>query len=145
MSQIPRPQGHHALTPSSHTQKTTQVIAFLKTAFGGEVVDQYDAPDGTVHHAEVLIGDSVVMLGTPKPNDAPQPAQITLYVDDADAVTDTYDRALAAGAKSLSGPLTQPWGYKSACVRDVGGNSWTICAILETLSHDEIVKRMSAM
>jgi uncharacterized glyoxalase superfamily protein PhnB len=63
-------------------------------------------------------------------------------VDAAADVDQTYRRALDAGATSISEPQTQPWGYRSACVTDAGGNRWTICAIVEELTHDEIVGRM---
>jgi PhnB protein len=145
MSNIPRPQGHHVLTPSSVTNETAAVIAFLQEAFSGKVVDQYDGADGTIHHAEVLVGDSVLMLGSLAPKDTPRPTQLTVYLDDADAVAKAYERAIGAGAKSVDEPTTKPWGYHSGCVTDVGGNQWTICAIVEALSHDEIEARMRSL
>ena len=142
MSTIPRPQGHHVLTPSSITSETAAVIQFLEQVFSGKVVDRYDGPDGAVHHAEVLIGDSVIMLGQLAPNATPKPAQLTIYTDDAEAVVNTYNQALKAGAKSIEQPSAKPWGYHSACVSDKGGNQWTISAIVEALSHDEIEARL---
>lgn len=139
---IPRPEGHHAVTPAAVVPGAADVISFLEKAFGGKVVDRYDGPTGEVYHAEVLLGDSVVMLGEPQADLPAMPASFSFYVDDAKAVADTYERAIDAGATSLQAPKTQPWGYRSACVSDAGGNRWTICAIVEQLTHDEIVKRM---
>ncbi len=139
---IARPTGHHVVTPSAVVAEVTSVITFLERAFGAEVVDRYDGPDGSVYHAEVLLGDSVVMLGQPQPEQPAMPAALSFYVDDAGAVDATYKRALKSGGNSLSEPTDQPWGYRSACVSDAGGNRWTICAITEQLSHDEIVQRM---
>ena len=139
---IARPRGHHAVTPAAVVPGAAKVITFIEEAFGGEVVDRYDGPGGAVYHAEVLLGDSVLMLGEPQPDYPAMPAALSFYVDNRAAVDETYRRALGAGATSLSEPTDQPWGYRAACVADAGGNRWTICAIVEELSHDEIVRRM---
>lgn len=143
---ISRPEGHHVVVPAAVVPEAAKVLAFLERAFDGKVVDRYDGPDGAVYHAEVLLGDSVLMLGQPMPPANPAaPATLSYYVDDAAAVERTYRRALDAGARSITEPTTQPWGYRSACVADPGGNRWTICAIVEQLTHDEIVRRMQDM
>jgi PhnB protein len=139
---IPRPEGHHVVVPSAVVPGAARVIGFLERAFGGKVVDRYEGPGGVVFHAEVLLGDSVVMLGEASDEHPAAPANLSYYVEDADAVQAVYARALDAGGRSVSAPATQPWGYRSACVTDPGENRWTICAIVEELSHDEIVRRM---
>lgn len=141
---IARPEGHHVITPGAVVAGAASVISFLERAFGGKVVDRYDGPDGIVYHAEVLIGDSVLMVGEASAEHPAMPATLSHYVDDARAVDATYRHALEVGARSVTPPTTQPWGYRSACVSDPGGNRWTICAIVEQLSHDEIVRRMQA-
>lgn len=124
---LPRPAGHHS-----------------QQAFGGEVVDRYDGPNGVVFHAEVRIGDSIVMLGEAQDSGA-MPASISIYVETGAGVDAAYQRALAAGATSVSEPANQFYGYRSACVRDSGGNRWTICAVIEELTRAEIDRRMAAM
>jgi uncharacterized glyoxalase superfamily protein PhnB len=141
-TKIPRPQGHHVVVPSAIVPGAAAVLGFLERAFGGKVVDRYDGPGDAVMHAEVLLGDSVVMLGEAMGEHPPRPATLSYYVDDAGAVEAAYRRALDAGARSIAAPATQPWGYRSASVTDPGGNQWTICAIVEQVSHDEIVRRM---
>ena len=145
MPKIPRPQGHHTITPGFATTNAAKVIAFIEKAFGGKVVDRYDGPNGTVMHAELMIGDSVIMLGDAMPNMPPMPASLAYYVDDGKAVDATYKKALSLGATSEMEPKDQFYGYRSATVRDVGGNKWTICAIVEIVSPEEMQRRMAEM
>jgi PhnB protein len=143
---LPRPEGHHSITPGFSVKGAAAVITFLEKAFGGRVVERYDAPHG-VAHAEVMLGDSVVMLGEAMPEQGhdPMPASLSLYVANGDEVDATYKRALANGATSLMEPKNQFYGYRSATVKDVGGNRWTICAVVEQLTKEEIERRMKDM
>lgn len=147
MPKLPRPQGHHTVTPGFAVAKATKVLEFLQKAFGGKVVDRYDAPDGSIAHCELMIGDSVVMFGEANPAHGMEamPASLSLYVDDGPAVDATWQRAVAAGATSLMAPKDQFYGYRTATVKDPGGNKWTICAVVEQLSKAEIDRRAAAM
>jgi PhnB protein len=140
---LPRPPGHHTVTPGFSVPNAAKVIDFLQRAFGGEVVDRYDGPNGEVFHAEVRIGDSVVMLGMSTPDHPPMPASLSLYVDTGEAVDLVYKRALAAGATSVMEPANQFYGYRSATLKDAGGNKWTVCAVIEELTRAEIDARMA--
>jgi PhnB protein len=145
MSKIPRPEGHHVVTPACVVPRAAEVISFLERAFGAKVVDRYDGPGGLVHHAEVMLGDSVVFVGDPTPDVPAMPAALSYYVDDGPAVDSAYRRALDAGAESRGEPQDQFYGYRSACVSDPGGNRWTICAVVEKLTPAEIERRMQDM
>lgn len=144
---LPRPAGHHSITPGFSVPNAAKVIEFLERAFNARLLEKYEAPGGVVAHAEVLIGDSVVMLGEamPKQGHDAMPASLSFYVASGDEVDATYKRALAHGAKSLMEPANQFYGYRSATIQDVGGNKWTICAVVETLTKAEIEARMKNM
>jgi PhnB protein len=117
------PEGLHTVNVYLHPLRAEPVIAFMKRAFGGNDVEKYATPDGVVHHAKVRIGDSAVEMGEAHGPYQPMPTQFYLYVPDVDA---TYNRALAAGATSVSVPADQPYGDRNAGVKDAFGNQWYI-------------------
>jgi len=116
-------EGVNTVNVSLHPLRGEPVIAFLKRAFGAEEVARYASPHGVIHHAEIKIGDSVIELGEAHGPYQPLPTMFYLYVPDVDA---TYHRATKAGATSMSGPADQPYGDRTASVRDVFGNQWYI-------------------
>jgi PhnB protein len=140
-----RPAGHHVVTPAAVVPGAAKVLGFLERALGAKVVDRYDGPGGVIMHAELMLGDSVVMLGEATADHPAMPAAFSFYVDDGAAVDAAYRRALDAGARSVSEPKDQPWGYRAGTVSDPGGNRWTICAVIEQVDRDEIVRRLQQM
>ncbi len=140
MAVKPIPDGYHSVTPYLTVPDAAGLIEFLRRAFGAQEVHRFTR-DGAVSHAEVRIGDSVVMLGQAGGEWQPMPAALHLYVPDADAV---YRRALQAGAASLREPADQFYGDRMAGVRDPAGNYWWIATHVEDVSPEEMRRRAEA-
>ncbi len=95
----------------------------LTDAFGAQVIMRHDAPDGTVRHARVAIGNSIVMVSDARDEYQPMPAGVYMYVENADEV---YERALRAGATPLYLMADMPYGDRMGGVTDAFGNEWYI-------------------
>ena len=137
----PIPDGYHSLTPVVVVDGAPRLIDFLKQVFDAEEEEVYKAPDGRVIHAELRIGDSVLMISDSNPEFPALPTMITVYTVDVDAA---YKRALKAGATSLREPANQFYGDRSAGVKDAHGNQWWIHTHVEDVSQEELEKRMKA-
>ena len=116
---------YRTVTPYLVVSDADTELAFLKAAFGATEVDCQRNPDNRVMHAEMKIGDSLVMLGQAGGRWTPRPAALYLWVDNVDA---TYARALQAGATSESEPEDKPYGHRNAGVVDQNGITWWIGA-----------------
>jgi PhnB protein len=138
MTTKPIPDGYHTLTPYLIVADAAQQIEFLRKAFGAREHEMLREPDGTVMHADVLIGDSHVMLGQAKGAWKPMQASIYMYVDDCDAA---YRSALAAGATSIMEPADQFYGDRHGGVLDPAGNQWWMATRIENVSSEELQRR----
>ena len=116
---------YHTVTPYLVVSDADAELAFLKAAFGATELNCQRHPDNTVMHAEITIGDTLVMLGQAGGPWMPRTAALYLWVEDVDA---TYARALEAGAKSESAPEDKPYGHRNAGVIDRNGVTWWIGA-----------------
>ncbi len=134
----PIPEGYHTVTPVLTVQGATKLIDFMRQAFDAKETFRLDGPNGSVMHAEVKIGDSMVMVGEATDQWKPVQATIALYLQDTDA---WYQRALRAGATSVREPSDQFYGDRSAGVKDFAGNHWWIHTHIEDVSPEEIKKR----
>lgn len=124
MTNSKNPFGLHTITPYLVVDGIPTLIEFLRQVFGAELRgDPEYRDDGTVKHAEVKIGDSVVMMGEPTKDFGKMPASMYLYVDECNL---TYQRALKAGATSILEPENYPHGDRYGGVKDPVGNIWWI-------------------
>src|SRR4029453_8585156 len=112
------PDGYGTVTPWIIARDSRRLIQFLADAFAAEEIAVVELPNGTVGHAEVRIGDSVVMMFEALPEGRDSPEFPRLYVEDGDA---THARALAAGATSVSNVTELSWGDRVGRVRDPQG------------------------
>jgi PhnB protein len=134
----PVPDGYHTVTPYLTCTPVDQVVDFLLKTFDATEVEHMSTPDGRVMHAEVRIGDSIVMLGEPSGQWTPMPAALYVYVADCDAA---YQRALSSGAISVAEPADQFYGDRHCGVRDPAGNLWWIATHQEDVAPSELKRR----
>jgi uncharacterized glyoxalase superfamily protein PhnB len=124
-------KGLHSVNPYLHPRRAEPLISFLKRAFGAEEVAKYASPDGVVHHAMIRVGDSVLEMGEAHGKYETMPAMFYLYVPN---VEDVYRQAVAAGATSSQEPTDQPYGDRTAAVKDAFGNTWYIATHIRDVS-----------
>lgn len=142
MAVNPIPEGYPRVIPYLVVTRAQPLIAFLQSVFGGQLIERMEAADGRVMHAEVRIGDSVVMIGEAKEGFPARPTSLYLYVEDVDAA---YQRALHAGAASLMEPADQFYGDRNAGVADAEGNQFWIGARVEEVPLEELHRRALAL
>jgi uncharacterized glyoxalase superfamily protein PhnB len=137
----PIPEGYHTVTPYIVVLGVMKLIDFAKQAFDATEVYLSKRPDGSVQHAEIKIGDSIVMMGEGGEGGKTFLGMLHLYMDDVDAV---YRRAIQAGAKSLREPADQPYGDRTGGVEDAFGNQWWIATHVEDVTSEEMEQRAKA-
>ncbi len=134
----PMPEGYHTIQPYLVVPDPEGLIAFLQKVLGAELIEKMPGTDGKVRHAEVRIGDSVVMMGRAMNEKPPTRSVIYAYVPEVDGA---YQRALATGAKSEMEPVNQFWGDRNAAFIDPAGNSWWLSTHVEDVPPEEIKRR----
>ena len=131
-------EGFRTITPYLFAQDAAHLIKFISKAFGGEETYRKERPDGAITHAEMRVGDSMLMLGEATPQFGPMPTSIYLYVTDSDSV---YQRALSVGGISVFPIMTLPNGERYGGVKDPFGNIWWIATHVEDVPPDEEERR----
>lgn len=134
------PDHYGSVSPYVAVRGAAKMIDFMVEAFGGVERGRVPNPDGTLGHAEVQIGDSLVLLFDASPDWPPMPALLNLYVDDSDQ---TYEAAVRAGATAITPVQTSAWGDRGGRVRDPFGNIWWILSHVEDVEPDEMMRRMA--
>ena len=146
MAVMPIPEGYHSVTPYLAVDDANAAIEYYKKAFGAKERLRMDAPDGSVGHAELEIGDSLVMLSDPTPEATTRPpsevggttAGIFLYVPDVDAVV---KKAVDGGATVTMEVADQFWGDRFGSIKDPFGHIWSIATHVEDVPPEAIAQR----
>jgi PhnB protein len=139
----PIPEGFHSLTPHLVCKDGVRAIDFYKKAFGAEEQFRLTAPDGSLIHAQLRVGDSMLLLtdespqmGTLSPKElGGSPVTIHVSVADADR---SVARAIAAGATCVMPVKEMFWGARYGVLQDPFGHSWSVATQMKNLSHDEV-------
>jgi len=145
-----QPTGYPSVTPYLTLRDAKKAIDFYRRAFGAEVVMKLDMPDGTIAHAEIRIGDSILMMSEENEqsgNRSPlslggSPVLLMIYVPDVD---NAFDRALAAGATVIKPIEDQFYGDRSGTLVDPFGYQWTLATHIEDVSAEEGQRRMEKL
>ncbi len=145
----PVPEGYHTVTPYLAVDDAAKAIEYYKRAFGAKERVRMQAPDGKIGHAEVEIGDALVMLSDPFPQSTTRPpkelggtsASVFLYVDDVDSVVQD---AIDAGATVTAPVENMFWGDRFGTVTDPFGHSWSIATHVEDVPPEEMEERAKA-
>jgi PhnB protein len=134
------PAGFHTVTPYIVVPGIARLLDFLERAFGAQPREVMKREDGSIAHASVNLGDSIIEMGEAVDKRA-MPMTFHVYIPNVDEV---YKRALAAGAKSLSEPVDQFYGERSAGLVDDWGNYWYIATYTEDLTPEELSARAAS-
>ena len=149
MSVKPIPEGYHTATPYLAVDDAAEALEYYKKAFGAKERGRMEAPDGKIGHAEVQIGDSLVMLSDPFPQASTRTpkemggttASVFLYVENVDAFV---QRAVDAGATVSMEVADQFWGDRFGTITDPFGHSWSVATHIEDVPPEEMAERAKA-
>jgi PhnB protein len=145
----PIPEGYHSITPYLFVRSAASAIDFYKNAFGATEIVRMVGSNGKIMHAELRIGDSIVMLADENPPTGVMSPQtvggfsvgLHLYVENVDAV---IQKAVENGAKPLRPIINQFYGDRSGSLLDPFGHMWSVATHVEDVSPEEMRKRMTA-
>jgi uncharacterized glyoxalase superfamily protein PhnB len=138
----PIPDGYHTVTPYLTVRGASKVIEFLKQAFGAKLSHEpIRRPDGSIMHAQVIIGDSRIMIAEENEMAKATTSTPYLYVPNVDSV---YQLAVKAGGAKVMEPTDMFYGDRSGGVKDPSGNSWFIATHTEDVAPQELAKRAEA-
>jgi PhnB protein len=150
MAKVPAtPKGYHTVTPSLFIGGAAKAIEFYKKALGAEELMRFPGPDGSIMHAEIKIGDSIIMLademhdmgGRGPKTIGGTPVSFFVYGENVDAA---WKRAVDAGAKQLVPLADQFWGDRTGCLEDPFGHQWWLAQHMQDLTPEQIRKNAEA-
>jgi PhnB protein len=149
MAVQPIPEGYHTLTTYLAVDDASAAIDFYAQAFGAKERMRMEGPGGTIGHAELEIGDSVIMISDPFPQSTVRPPKevggttmtLWIYSEDVDAA---LQRAVDAGATMTNEPQDMFWGDRFGSVTDPFGHVWQVATHIEDVPPEELAERSKA-
>jgi len=133
------PAGYTSVAPWIVTPDTGQLLDFIAAAFDGVETGRVRLEDGSIGHAEIRVGDTVLLAFDRRPDWPAMPSLLRVFVADADAA---IERAVAAGAHVVTAPVTHAFGQRGGRVRDPFGNIWWISAVVEDVAPEVGMHRL---
>jgi PhnB protein len=137
----PIPEGFHTLTAYLLVADAEQEVEFARKAFDAQTIHVSRLPDGSIMHATLKIGTSMLMLGQVQGNMKPVPSMLFMYVENADTA---YRHAVECGGKPLHEPMDQIWGDRAGAIASPNGIQWWISTHIAEVSESELQRRMAA-
>ena len=138
MTVNPIREGFRSVTPYLFVTGAARLLEYLPAAFNAELLTHESRPDGAIMHAELRIGDSMLMMAEASDGFGPMTSSIYLYVIDCDSV---YQQALKAGGTSVFEITTLPSGERYGGIKDPCGNIWWIATHVEDIPPEEQQRR----
>jgi PhnB protein len=142
------PKGYRVVTPYLAVKGAAEAIEYYTKAFGAKVRMRMDGPGGSIGHAELQLGDSVIMMADEFPGMNTSPASLNgttinllLYVKDVDAA---FAKAVGLGAKPVAPPVDKFYGDRMGIIADPFGHVWCLATHVEDVSPKEMAKRAAA-
>lgn len=150
MSVRPIPEGYQSVTPYLIIKGAAKALEWYQKAFGAKEKMRLSGPDGMIGHAELIIGNSHVMMADEHPQMQAfspthfqgSPVSLLLYVEDVD---DVFQQAVNAGAETLRPVQDQFYGDRMGTLKDPFGHIWSLATHIEDVSQEEVERRMAAM
>jgi PhnB protein len=143
------PKGYHTVTPDLCIAGAAKAIEFYQKALGAEEIMRFPGPDGKLMHAEIRVGDSIIMLGDEMPEQGARsprsyggtPVSFFVYRENVDAA---WKQAVDAGAKEIMPLQDMFWGDRTGCLEDPFGHRWWLAQHIQDLTPEEIKRNAEA-
>jgi uncharacterized glyoxalase superfamily protein PhnB len=136
----PAPTGYTTIAPWIVTPDPAKLLEFITTVFDGQELARVPLEDGSIGHAEIRVGDTVLLAFDHRPGWPDTRSLLRVFVTDADA---SISRAVEAGARIITHPRTHAFGQRTGRVRDPFGNIWWISAVVEEVAPKDAMRRLS--
>lgn len=142
----PIPEDYPNVSPYLVMRRASEAIEFYQSAFGAKQRFRMDSPNGNVGHAELSLGNSIIMLADEMPemgfhspdHFSGSPVSLAVYVENCD---ESINKAVSLGAEIIRPIANQFYGDRSGTIKDPFGHVWTLSSRFEKLTHQEIIKR----